>query len=97
MTAFPISQHSKTSGWTKVWIVLKNCVLYELRAAEDTVAILDTPILGYSLETEYILEVCIIVTFIDQRFLVAIGILQIGSTGFIKLTYLHLLTVRTPQ
>lgn len=63
-------------------------MLYELRAAEDTVAILDTPILGYSLETEYILEVCILVTFIDQRFLVAIGILQIGSTGFIKLTYI---------
>ena len=65
-------------------------MLYELRAAEDTVAILDTPILGYSLETEYILEVCIIVTFIDQRFLVAIGILQIGSTGFIELTYVLL-------
>ena len=51
-------------------------MLYELRAAEDTVAILDTPILGYSLETEYILEVCILVTFIDQRSLRALGILH---------------------
>ena len=42
---------------TKVWIVLKSSVLYELRAAEDPVAYLDTAILGYSLEPEYILKV----------------------------------------
>ena len=45
------------SGWTKVWIVLKDFVLYELRAAEDKVAYQDTPILGYLLEPEYILKV----------------------------------------
>ena len=56
-------------------------MLYELRAAEDTVAYLDTPILGYSLETEYILEVCILVTFIDQMLLGGLGILN----GFLPL------------
>ena len=60
-------------------------MLYELRAAEDTVAILDTPILGYSLETEYILEVCILVTFIEQRLLQALGILHSSSMGFYHL------------
>ena len=54
-------KYSKTQGWTKVWIVLKSSVLYELRAAEDPVAYLDTAILGYSLEPEYILEVCMYV------------------------------------
>ena len=56
MTGY-LYKHSKTSGWTKVWIVLKGYVLYELHAAQDPVAYLDTAILGYSLEPEYILEV----------------------------------------
>ena len=60
-------------------------MLYELRAAEDTVAYLDTPILGYSLETEYILEVCILVTFIEQRLLRALGILHSSSMGYYHL------------
>ena len=51
-------QYSKGYGWTKLWIVLKDFVLYELRAAGDNLASKDTPILGYQIEPEYILNVC---------------------------------------
>ena len=57
MKGYLYVQHSKTSGWRKVWIVLKDRVLYELRAPEDGTAVKGNPILGYKLEAEYILEV----------------------------------------
>ena len=51
-------------------------MLYELRAAEDKVAHLDTPILGYSLETEYILEVMhSFLWFSDLRSVQSLGVL----------------------
>jgi len=51
-----LHKYSKGYGWTKLWIVLKDFVLYELRAAGDNLASKDTPILGYQIEPEYILN-----------------------------------------
>lgn len=53
-----LHKHSKTSGWKKLWVILSESVLYEVKAVKDPVAVETTPILGYVLEPEYQL-VCI--------------------------------------
>ncbi len=49
--------YSKTSGWKKLWIVLKSSVLYALGGPSDAVAVQDYAILGFHLQTDYILQV----------------------------------------
>jgi hypothetical protein len=57
MKGYLYMKESKNGRWKKVWIVLKDCVIYEHRAAEDSAAVNDTVALGYQLEAEYIIEV----------------------------------------
>ena len=48
---------TSSTDWKKNWFVLKDSVLYMLRAPEDRISVDKFVILGYSLEPEYILDV----------------------------------------
>ena len=65
---------TSSTDWKKNWFVLKESVLYMLRAPEDRISVDKFVILGYSLEPEYILDVstldthCYKTLFLVQKF-----------------------------
>ena len=48
--------NKKAGTWRKVWVILKDSVIYVLKAIEDKKAQSNTPIMGYELEADY--KVC---------------------------------------
>ena len=48
--------NKKAGTWKKVWVILKDSVIYVLKAIEDKKAQSNTPIMGYELEADY--KVC---------------------------------------
>ena len=48
--------NKKAGTWRKVWVILKDSVIYVLKAIEDKKAQSNTPIMGYELEADY--QVC---------------------------------------
>ena len=48
--------NKKAGTWRKVWMILKDSVIYVLKAIEDKKAQSNTPIMGYELEADY--KVC---------------------------------------
>ena len=63
--------NKKAGTWRKVWVILKDSVIYVLKAIEDKKAQSNTPIMGYDLEADY--KVCYTLLLFSKYLFLEVG------------------------